>query len=26
MKFERQGTYDYLCILHPWMTGTVEVI
>lgn len=25
VKFERQGTYDYLCILHPWMTGTVVV-
>jgi plastocyanin len=25
VKFEKQGTYDYLCILHPWMTGTVVV-
>jgi plastocyanin len=25
VKFERQGSYDYLCILHPWMTGTVNV-
>lgn len=25
MTFERPGTYDYLCILHPWMTGTVLV-
>lgn len=25
VKFERQGTYDYLCILHPWMTGSVVV-
>jgi hypothetical protein len=21
----KQGTYDYLCILHPWMTGSVIV-
>jgi plastocyanin len=25
VKFEKQGTYDYLCILHPWMTGSVIV-
>ena len=25
VKFENQGTYDYLCILHPWMTGSVIV-
>jgi plastocyanin len=25
IRFERPGTYDYLCILHPWMTGTVIV-
>jgi hypothetical protein len=25
VKFEKQGTYDYLCILHPWMTGRVVV-
>ncbi|HEY6404857.1 MAG TPA: plastocyanin/azurin family copper-binding protein [Nitrososphaeraceae archaeon] len=25
VKFERQGTYDYLCIIHPWMTGSVVV-
>jgi plastocyanin len=24
--FEEPGTYDYLCILHPWMTGTIEVV
>jgi plastocyanin len=24
--FEKPGTYDYLCILHPWMVGTVEVV
>ena len=25
LKFEKQGTYDYLCILHPWMIGSVIV-
>jgi plastocyanin len=25
VKFEKRGTYDYLCILHPWMTGSVIV-
>lgn len=25
VKFEEQGTYDYLCLIHPWMTGTVTV-
>ena len=25
VAFERPGTYDYLCILHPWMTGRVVV-
>jgi plastocyanin len=24
--FEKPGTYDYLCILHPWMVGTVNVV
>ena len=24
--FEKPGTYDYLCILHPWMIGTVKVV
>jgi plastocyanin len=24
--FENPGTYDYLCILHPWMVGTIEVV
>lgn len=25
-KFEDAGTYDYFCIVHPWMQGTVKVI
>jgi plastocyanin len=25
VRFEKPGTYDYLCILHPWMTGSVIV-
>ena len=24
-KFEKQGTYDYYCTLHPWMIGTITV-
>jgi plastocyanin len=24
--FEKPGTYNYLCILHPWMVGTVNVV
>jgi plastocyanin len=23
--FEKPGTYKYLCIIHPWMTGSVTV-
>jgi plastocyanin len=23
--FEKPGTYDYICVLHPWMTGSVAV-
>ena len=23
--FEEAGTYDYFCIVHPWMTGIVTV-
>ena len=23
--FDEEGVYDYFCIVHPWMTGTVEV-
>jgi plastocyanin len=25
VTFEKPGTYNYLCILHPWMTGTIIV-
>lgn len=25
VKFEKAGTYDYICVLHPWMTGRVTV-
>jgi plastocyanin len=25
VTFENPGTYNYACVLHPWMTGTVEV-
>lgn len=25
VKFEQPGTYDYVCIFHPWMTGSVVV-
>jgi plastocyanin len=25
VKFENAGTYDYICLLHPWMTGRVIV-
>lgn len=25
VTFEKPGTYGYLCILHPWMTGSVVV-
>ncbi len=23
--FDESGTYDYFCIVHPWMTGTIQV-
>jgi plastocyanin len=25
VTFEKQGTYDYVCLVHPWMTGTIIV-
>jgi hypothetical protein len=25
VTFENPGTYHYICIIHPWMTGTVTV-
>jgi plastocyanin len=25
VTFENPGSYSYVCVLHPWMTGTVEV-
>jgi plastocyanin len=25
ITFEKAGTYDYICIFHPWMTGQVVV-
>jgi plastocyanin len=25
VTFEKPGTYGYLCVLHPWMTGSVVV-
>ena len=25
LTFEKPGIYDYVCTVHPWMTGSVEV-
>jgi plastocyanin len=25
VTFEKPGIYDYVCTVHPWMTGTVMV-
>ena len=25
VTFEESGIYPYLCTVHPWMTGTIEV-
>jgi len=26
VTFEKSGSYDYFCMVHPWMTGTIDVI
>lgn len=25
VTFEKPGSYHYICIIHPWMTGVVTV-
>jgi plastocyanin len=25
VTFGKPGTYDYLCVIHPWMNGVVTV-
>jgi nitrite reductase (NO-forming) len=25
-KFEKPGLYEYYCMLHPWMTGTIKSV
>jgi plastocyanin len=25
ITFEKPGAYDYICVIHPWMTGIVTV-
>jgi plastocyanin len=25
LTFENKGTYNYICIIHPWMAGTIKV-
>jgi plastocyanin len=25
VTFEKPGTYNYICVIHPWMTGSVRV-
>jgi plastocyanin len=25
LTFEKAGTYNYICIIHPWMAGTIKV-
>ena len=24
--FEEEGTFDYFCMVHPWMSGTVIIV
>jgi plastocyanin len=26
ITFDNPGTYDYVCLFHPWMTGSVKVL
>lgn len=25
VTFEKPGTYNYICSVHPWMAGTIKV-
>jgi len=25
-QFTKQGSYDYYCLVHPWMVGTIKVV
>jgi plastocyanin len=25
LTFENKGTYNYICVIHPWMAGTIKV-
>ena len=25
LTFEKAGTYNYICVIHPWMAGTIKV-
>ena len=26
IRYDKPGSYPYVCSLHPWMTGTVKVV